>query len=505
MSEPATELPADPVDHLTAKPILVGGRPRAGRGESMVSVDPSNGRPLARIGAASPQDVGEAVAAGAEAMAAPAWRDMLPMHRARLLYGAGELIECQLEELARLQSADNGKPISETRALVASAAGTFRYYAAALETLDDDLTVPRGPYVSMSIHEPIGPVAAITPWNSPIASDAQKAAPILAAGNALLLKPAEWAPLLALRLGQILLEAGFPPGLISVLPGPGPVTGEALVTHPGVRKVTFTGGTDTGRRIADLAATKLMPVNLELGGKSPSIVLDDADLDAAVAGISFGIFSSEGQSCIAGSRLLTPKSLHDELVERIASHAEGLVIGDPQSDKTHMGPLVTAAHRSKVEAMVGRAVEAGAEIVTGASRPPQPGLRNGYYFQPTVLAGVDHSWEVCQKEIFGPVLVVVPYEDEEDLVRLANGTEYGLACGIWTRDYRRAWRLARRIDAGTVWINTYKQFSISTPFGGDKASGLGREKGRQGIHVYQTQKSLYWGLDHEPISWAFPS
>lgn len=490
MTEPATE------------PVLVGGSLRPGRGEPFVSVDPSNGRPLAQVGAASPEDVDEAVAAGIEAMAAPAWRDMLPMQRARLLYRAGELIECRSEELARLQSADNGKPISETRALVASAAGTFRYYAAALETLDDDLTVPRGPYVTMSVHEPIGPVAAITPWNSPIASDAQKAAPILAAGNALLLKPAEWAPLLALRLGQILLEAGFPPGLVSVLPGRGPVTGEALVTHPGVRKVTFTGGTDTGRRIADLAAAKLMPVNLELGGKSPTIVLEDADMDAAVAGISFGIFSSEGQSCIAGSRLLAPRSLHDELVERIASHAAGLVIGDPQLEETHMGPLVTDSHRSKVEAMVGRALEAGAEAVTGARRPPSGELQDGYYFEPTVLTGAHHSWEVCQKEIFGPVLVVVPYDDEEDLIRLANDTEYGLACGIWTADYRRAWRLARRIDAGTAWINTYKQFSISTPFGGVKASGLGREKGRDGIRTYQAQKSIYLGTSAAPMAWG---
>lgn len=487
-----------------AEPILVAGEPRPGGGSPIASVNPATGDAVAEVGSASAADVDEAVAVGRRAMDEPSWRDMAAHERARLLHRAGEILGAHREELARLQTTDNGKPIGETRALVDSAAGTFRYYAAALETLDDAVTTSRGPYLSLSLHEPIGPVAAISPWNSPIASEAQKAAPILAAGNALLLKPAEQAPLLALALGSILLEAGFPPGLVSVLPGPGAVTGEALVAHPQVRKVTFTGGTATGRRVADVAAAKLMPVTLELGGKSPTIVLADADLEQAVAGISFGIFSSEGQSCIAGSRLLVPEHLHDEVTRRVVARAEHLIVGDPQREDTHLGPLITGEHRARVDGYVQRAVADGATVITGGGPPPDAALQRGYYYLPTVLTGADPGSALCQEEIFGPVLAVMAYRDEEHLVRLANGTDYGLACGIWTRDYRAALRLARRIEAGTVWVNTYKQFSISTPFGGTKSSGLGREKGRDGIRAFQVQKSLYLGTSDHPIPWGEP-
>ncbi|WP_443055508.1 aldehyde dehydrogenase [Streptomyces sp. NBC_00690] len=482
--------------------IIVAGRHRPGRGPTMESVDPATGAAFAEVTTATAEDVDDAVTAGAAAMRDPAWRNLLPHERARLLHRTGALIEEESEELARLQSRDIGKPLSETRALVASAAGTFRYVAAALETLDEALTTPRGPYLSMSVHEPIGPVAAITPWNSPIASEAQKAAPALAAGNAVLIKPAEWSPLAALRLGDLLLRAGIPPGLVSVLPGAGRVVGEALVRHPGVRKVAFTGGTTTGRRIASIAADKLMPVSLELGGKSPVIVLPDADLDQAVRGAVFGIFSSQGQACVAGSRLFVHRSVHDELTGRIVAAAERLVIGDPMAKGTHMGPLISAEHRAAVESYVQLALDEGGHVRTGGERPTGPALDSGYYYRPTVITGLDPASRVCQEEIFGPVLAILPYDEEEELTELADSTPYGLACGIWTRDYRRAWRLARRIESGTVWINTYKQLSASTPFGGVKESGIGREKGREGIRAYMTQKSLYWGLDEAPSAWG---
>ncbi|WP_405639252.1 aldehyde dehydrogenase [Streptomyces uncialis] len=486
----------------TSMDIIVAGRHRPGRGAVIRSLDPATGAVLAEVTTATAEDVDDAVTAGAAAMRDPRWRGLLPHQRAALLHRVGALIEEEAEDLARLQAHDIGKPLTETRALVASAAGTFRYVAAALETLDEELTTPRGPYLSMSVHEPIGPVAAITPWNSPIASEAQKAAPALAAGNAVLIKPAEWSPLAALRLGSLLLRAGVPPGLVSVLPGPGRVTGEALVRHPGVRKVAFTGGTGTGRRIASIAAGKLMPVSLELGGKSPVIVLPDADLDQVVQGVLLGIFSSQGQACVAGSRLFVHRSAFEELTGRVVAAAERLVIGDPMAEGTHMGPLISAEHRAAVESYVQLAADEGGHIRTGGERPTGPGLEGGCYYRPTVITGLDPASRVCQEEIFGPVLAVLPYDDEEELGALADSTPYGLACGIWTRDYRRAWRLARRIEAGTVWINTYKQLSASTPFGGVKESGIGREKGRQGIRAYMTQKSLYWGLDATPSAWG---
>jgi aldehyde dehydrogenase (NAD+) len=354
----------------------------------------------------------------------------------------------------------------------------------------------------MSVQEPIGVVGAIAPWNSPIASDAQKIAPALAAGNAVLLKPAEWTPIVSLALGRIVTDAGLPPGLLSVLPGAGSVVGEAIVTHPAVGKVSFTGGTTTGRRIAHAAAEKLMPVSLELGGKSPTVVLEDADLDAAVNGILFGIFSSSGQSCIAGSRLFVAEALKEELVERLVAKTAGLRVGHGLDPATQVAPMVHRRHRDAVAGHVERAVAEGGRLLTGGRIPEGATYGRGAYYLPTVIDGLSNLASTCQEEIFGPVLAVLAFKDEDDLVAQANDSVYGLACGLWTRDYRRAWRLARRIDAGTVWVNTYKQFSASTPFGGMKESGLGREKGRAGIAAYSRQKSVYWGLDEAPHPWA---
>src|SRR5699024_7962716 len=331
------------------KKILVAGTWRAGRGTPITSVNPYDGSVIADVAAASADDVDDAVTAGDAAMRDPAWRG-LPAHlRARVLYRVGDLIERDHEELARLQSADNGKSISEARALVTSAAGTFRYVAACMETADDAMPVARGDYFAMAVREPMGVVGAITPWNSPIASDAQKLAPALAAGNAVVLKPAAWTPLIALALGERILEAGLPPGLISVLPGSGSIVGQALVDHPLVRKISFTGGTTTGRAIAHSAAEKIMPVSLELGGKSPTVVFDDADLDLAVPGVLHGIFSSQGQACIAGSRLFVQRGVYDEVVAAMVEAAGRIRIGDPRRDDTQMGPLVTDQHRRSVD------------------------------------------------------------------------------------------------------------------------------------------------------------
>lgn len=478
--------------------ILVGGKWRAGNGKPLTPRNPATGEALVTFPGADEGDVDEAVRAGARAVGE--WSARLPHERARVLSRIGESLEARAGEIAALQTANTGKTLAETTALAHSAAGTFRYFAAVAQTFEERITPSRGEYLTMSVHEPIGVVGAITPWNSPIASEAQKVAPALAAGNAVVLKPAEWTPLVALLLGRIAEEAGLPSGLLSVLPGPGGVVGEAIVRHPGVGKVSFTGSTTTGRRIAGVAAEKLMPVSLELGGKSPTIVLPDADLDQALSGILFGIFSSSGQSCIAGSRLFLPAARYDEILEELVRRTERLRIGPGTDPTTQVAPLVHVDHRATVRAYVDLALREGARLRCGGRIPD--GFDDGAYFLPTIVDGLPNSARTCQEEIFGPVLVALPYTDEDDLVAQANDSVYGLACGIWTRDHRAAYRLARRIDAGTVWINTYKQFSISTPFGGMKDSGLGREKGISGLTAYLRQKSLYWDTSAAALPWA---
>lgn len=486
--------------------ILIAGQWRRGAGEPLDTVDPATGRVLATVGSPSAEEVSEAAEAAARAAAEPAWRDLLPHERARLLHRIGDLVERDADELSALQTADTGKTLAETRALALSAAGTFRYLAAALETAEDTLTPSRGPYVTMSVHEPIGVVGAINPWNSPVASDAQKLAPALAAGNAVLLKPAAWTPLVSLALGRLITRAleefRLPTALLSVLPGSGRLVGDAIVRHPLVARIGFTGGTATGRSIAAVAAQKLIPASLELGGKSPTIVRADADVEQALAGVMFGIFSSSGQSCIAGSRLFVARDIHDRFVGELVQRVRALRVGPGTDPTTQVGPLVHHRHRDAVAAYVDLARSEGARVLCGGSAPEGERYRDGAYYLPTVLDGLPNTSRTCQEEIFGPVLVALPYDDEDDLVRQANDSVYGLACGIWTRDARAAWHLARRIEAGTVWINTYKQFSASTPFSGWKDSGLGTEKGRDAIRAYQRQKSLYWGTSASPLPWA---
>ena len=484
------------------EPIYIGGEWRRGGGEVYASHYPADGSVTAELAAASLDDVNAAIDAAHAAWQRPNWRDIKAHERAAILYRIAALIRERSEALAQLQRRDNGKPISETRALVASAAGTFQFFASACETLEETLTPSRGDYLSMSVHDPLGVVAAITPWNSPIASEAQKLAPALAAGCAVILKPAEVTPLAALELAKICELAGVPKGVLSVLPGKGSVIGEAIVRHPLVRRVAFTGGTTTGRRIAHIAADKLMPVSLELGGKSPTVVFEDADIDHAVAGVLFGIFSSSGESCIAGSRLFVQRRLYDSFMQRLVSATQALRVGDPGDERTQMGPLITEQHRKTIEGFVQLGLKEGGRLLTGGRRPEGATYERGSYYLPTILEGLGNRARICQEEIFGPVLVALPFDDEEDLVAQANDSVFGLAAGLWTRDYKRAWRVARRLDTGTVWINTYKLFSVSTPFGGTRDSGLGREKGRLGLLEYKAQKSLYWGLNQAPLPWA---
>ena len=471
------------------KPILIGGEWREGRGAAYATRYPADDSVNAELRAASAADVEEAVQAADRAWRRPDWRGLKPHERAAVLYRISSLIRSRSEELAQLQRRDNGKPISETRALVASAAGTFQFFAAACETLEETLTPPRGDYLTMSLHEPLGVVAAITPWNSPIASEAQKLAPALAAGNAVILKPAEVTPLVALELGRNCEEAGVPAGVVSILPGKGSIVGDALVRHPLVRKVSFTGGTATGRHIARIAAEKLMPVTLELGGKSPTIVFGDAELDHAVNGVLFGIFSSSGESCIAGSRLFVDESIKEPFMERLLLATERLRVGDPEDPRTQMGPLISREHRESIERYVRLGLEEGGRLLAGGKRPSGGLYDKGWFYRPTVIDGLDNRARMCQEEIFGPVLAVMPFESDDEAVAIANNSRYGLAGAVWSQDDERAISVAWRLRTGAVDING-AAFNPLAPFGGYKQSGNGRELGAHGLAEFFEIKAI---------------
>jgi len=477
----------------TAAPILLAGQWVAGEGEPIQAVNPADGSIHGTAGTASTAQVAQAVAAAAEAVDVGGWSDLRPHQRSAVLHRISDLIRERATDIAWIQVGENGKTFKESLGQVMNAAGTFRYYASVCETLPETLPPARGDYFCMTVHEPVGVVAAITPWNSPLTMGAQKLAPALAAGNGVIMKPAEWTSLVSLELGRACVDAGLPPGLVSILPGRGDV-GQALVGDPGVGMVSFTGGTETGKIIARAVAHRLIPVILELGGKSPNIVLADADLDLAAVGVADGIFASGGQSCVAGSRLLVDEAVYTPFMDRLLERTSRLRVGPPADPETDIGPLAAFAHRERVEEYVEIGRQQGAEVLAGGKRPKGAVFDSGAYYLPTILTELTETSRVFHEEIFGPVLAVMRFGSEDALIRQANGTDFGLGCGIWTRDYPRAWRIAGAVKAGSVWINTYKQLSIAAPFGGFKDSGLGREKGIEGLRAYQQPKSVYWGL-----------
>jgi acyl-CoA reductase-like NAD-dependent aldehyde dehydrogenase len=481
---------------------FMAGRWRDASGPRYTTEYPHDGSQVADLNAATAADVDEAVQAAERARLQPNWARLKHHERAGILHRVAAGIRARAEELAQLQRLDNGKPIKECRALVASAAGTFQFFAAAAETWEETVTPSRGDFLTMSVHEPLGVVGAITPWNSPIASEAQKLAPALAAGCAVVFKPAEITPRMAIELATICQQAGVPDGIVSVLPGKGSVVGDALVRHPLIKRIAFTGGTAVGMGIQRLAAEKLMPTSLELGGKSPTIVCADAELDHAVAGVLFGIFSSSGESCIAGSRAFVHESVYNEFKARLLDGVKRLRVADPALEDTQMGPLVNRGHRDSVERYVQMGLDEGGRLLSGGQRPTGGYYDQGSYYLPTVFEGLPNSARMCQEEIFGPVLALLPWKDEADLIAQCNDNMYGLASGIWSRDFKQAWRIGSALQTGTVWVNTYKLFSISTPFSGVKMSGYGQEKGRLGILAYTAQKSFYWGLGEAPLPWA---
>jgi betaine-aldehyde dehydrogenase len=469
---------------------------------ALVSINPADGSLAGEVRRAMPADVDPAVQKAADAFHNTAWRGLRADQRATTLYEIGRRLSAEREPLARLQMRDCGKPLRECLNMVGSASACFRYYAALCETWQNEMTSPRGEYFSMALAEPFGVVAAITPWNSPIMNEAQKVAPALAAGNAVVIKPSEETPQLALELERICREAGLPAGLVTALPGFGEDVGAGLVRHPVVRMVSFTGGTDSGRAIARTAGERLIPAALELGGKSPHIVFDDADLDKAIAAVATGIFGSAGQSCVAGSRLFVQEKIYRKFVNAVIETAKEIRVGLPDDPRTQMGPLISLGHRDRVARYVDLAKSEGGNVVAGGRDPVGAEFAKGAFYEPTVIEGLRNSARVCQEEIFGPVLVALPFRDEEDAIAQGNGTAFGLAAGIWTADYARAWRVARALEAGSVWINTYKQSHVATPFGGFKDSGIGREKGLHGLRLYSQVKSIFWGLHATPAQFS---
>jgi betaine-aldehyde dehydrogenase len=475
-------------------PFLIGGEWVQDTSSHITHVNPATGEVNYQVCAGTETDIDLAVNSAHQAAKQPAWRNMLPYQRAQILNRIADLMIERSDLLARCQMLENGKVWKECKNQVINGAATFRYCAAAIETLGSEITPPRGNYLSMTVYEPWGVVAAITPWNSPITLTCNKIAAALAAGNGVVLKPASYTPTSGIELGRIALDAGVPPGVLNVVPGAGSKIGDALVTHPLVRMVSFTGGTEVGRRISEMAGRKIIPAVLELGGKSPHIIFADANLKAAADAATVAIFEGTGQSCTAGSRLFVERKVYDEVISMIIERARALRVDLPDAPGAQLGPSASFSQREFVENMVEGARKEGAEILIGGTRPSDPRLAKGAFYMPTIVAGITNKSKIAQQEIFGPVLCAMPFDNEDDLIQQANDISYGLASGIWTADYKRAWRVARALDAGMVWINTYKQFSTAAPFGGFKDSGLGREKGLQGIRTYQQVKTMFWSM-----------
>jgi len=469
--------------------LVIGGeRLEAADGRSFETIDPATGEPICEVALAGPDDVDRAVEAAQAALDGPL-RKVSPAKRASLMYGLAELIKANGDQLAELESLDNGKPVTSARGDIAATVNHLRYYAGWPTKIEGEtIPVSARDVLCYTLREPVGVCAQIVPWNYPLLMAIWKVAPALAAGCAIALKPAEQTPLTALRLGELALEAGFPKGTLNVLTGDG-TTGAALVDHPGVDKVAFTGSTVVGREIGEKCGRSLKRLTLELGGKSPNIILPDADLDRAIPGSYQGIYSNSGQACNAGSRLSVARQLFDEVVERLASYAREAKVGPGLDPETEFGPLISEEQFERVKGYIDSGVQEGAKVVAGGS--PDGGNGGGYFVEPTLFTGVEDSMRIAREEIFGPVLVAMPFEDLEEVARRANDTEYGLAAGLWTRDISNAHKLAAMLQAGNVYINTWGGGDPAAPFGGYKASGIGREKGRANLDAYLETKTVW--------------
>ena len=491
--------PPDPGRLLTR--LLIGGEwVEAAGGATVPTVDPATNRTIAEVSAAQAGDVDRAVRAARASF--PAWRDLDPDKRARLMLRLAELIEDERDYLAQVESHDVGKPIREAALVDLPACwDPWRFFAGAVRTVAGRvLALPRTSldYVR---REPTGVVGMIIPWNFPLHIACRKGSAALAAGNTVVLKAPELAPLTSLELGRLALEAGIPPGVFNVVPGLGEVAGAALVEHPDVNKIAFTGSTTTGRAVMRGGAGTIKRVSLELGGKSPSIVFADADLDRAVTGSVFGIYLAQGEVCSAGSRVLVERQVHDEFVARFAERAGRIRVGLPHRWETQLGALINRRQCERVYEYVDIGTAEGAAVVTGGARPDDPELAEGNFIQPTVFAGVRNDMRIAQEEIFGPVVVVIPFDGEDEAIRLANDVRYGLAAGIWTADGGRAHRVAHALDAGSIWVNHYGVYPSEAPFGGYKESGTGHDLGLESLDEYTEVKNVHVNIGTETFDW----
>jgi len=461
-------------------------------GRHFETLNPYTGKAWALIPQANADDVDRAVEAADRAMKNPAWRGMTASGRGELLRKLGDALAHHAEFLAEIEVRDNGKLMSEMRTQTTYLRQWYYYFGGLADKIEGAvIPTDKAGHFNFTKHEPIGVVAAIVPWNSPLFLATWKLAPALAAGNAVVFKPSEYTSASLLEFAKIFDSVGFPPGVFNVITGFGAEAGTPLVEHPLVAKVAFTGSDTTGKKIYEAAARGMKRVTMELGGKSPNIVFADAKLDNAVNGVISGIFAASGQTCVAGSRLLVQRSIHDEFVERLVALGKTAKLGDPMLATTQVGPVTNLPQLDKVVGYIDIARKEGAECVLGGGRPDDAALTNGWFVQPTIFTGVRNDMRIAQEEVFGPVLSIIPFEDEEEAVSIANDTIYGLAAGVWTEDIRRALDLPDRLDVGTVWVNTYRTMSYLTPFGGFKQSGLGKESGQETIKEYLRTKSVW--------------
>jgi len=476
--------------------LFIGGQWRdSASGKTFDTINPATGEVLAQVAEADAEDIELAVQAARRAYEEGPWARMSASERGKLLWKIGELILQQADELAELETLDNGKPIFESRYVdIPAAAECFQYYAGWASKIHGETIPVRGNFLNYTLREPLGVVGGIIPWNFPLLMAAWKVAPALATGNTIILKPAEQTPLTALKLGEICQQADVPDGVVNIVPGFGPTAGAALVKHPGVDKIAFTGSTVVGQEIMRNAADTLKKVSLELGGKSPNIVFADADLESAAKGAINGIFYGKGEVCAAGSRLFVESSIHDQFMDKLLERARKLAPGDPLNPKTRLGALVSEEQMNKVLGYIDAGKQEGAKLLCGGQRA-QVGDGKGYFVNPTIFDAVDNQMKIAREEIFGPVLATLEFKDINEAIEKANQTIYGLAAAVWTRDIKKAHRAARNIKAGTVWINTYNIYDPASPFGGYKMSGFGRELGMHALELYTQVKSVWVDLN----------
>ncbi len=481
----------------TATKMVIGGQQvEAADGRTFDVLEPATGRTMATAPLGGPEDVDRAVEAARRAFDDPkGWSSWSASKRGRTLAKLSALVKTNLEELARLESRNVGKPISGARGEVLGASLVFEYYGGAANKVFGETIPVSKPGLDFTLREPIGVVGLIVPWNFPMLMASWKLGPALAAGNTCILKPASWTPLTAIRLGELALEAGFPAGVVNVVTGPGGSAGAAIAGHGGIGKVAFTGETTTGQEIMRLAANNVKKVSLELGGKSPNIVFADADLERFARESPYAVFDNCGQDCCARSRIFVERSVHDQVAELFAAATRSVKVGDPADEATEVGPMVHPRQRERVLDYIGIGREEGAELLAGGGVPDDPALAAGTYVMPTVFTGVSNEMRIAREEIFGPVVAIIPFDTEEEAIRLANATPYGLSGSVWSRDIGKALRTAKGLQAGVLSVNCNSSVHTEAPFGGYKMSGIGRELGMHAIEMYTETKNVFVDLD----------